>query len=84
MDPADKRSALLRLARLEARLTALRLRLMAASDDVALAEGARDVAALMAPPHARRLQRRTGATWRSLRRWIGAGPVWPPALLPAT
>ncbi len=48
MDPADKRSALLRLARLEARLTALRLRLMAASDDVALAEGARDVAALMA------------------------------------
>ena len=47
MDPDDKRSALLRLARLEARLTALRLRLMAASDEVALAEGARDVAALM-------------------------------------
>jgi len=47
MDPGDKRSALLRLARLEARLTALRLRLMAAADDVALAEGARDVAALM-------------------------------------
>jgi hypothetical protein len=47
MDPADKRSALLRLARLDARLTALRLRLMAASDDVALAEGARDVAALL-------------------------------------
>jgi hypothetical protein len=48
MDPADKRSALLQLARLEAQLTALRLRLMAASDDVALAEGARDVAALVA------------------------------------
>jgi hypothetical protein len=47
MDPADKRTALLRLAGLEAQLTALRLRLMAASDDVALAEGARDVAALM-------------------------------------
>ena len=47
MDPADKRSALLRLARLEARLAALKLRLMATSDDVALAEGARDVAALM-------------------------------------
>jgi hypothetical protein len=47
MDPADKRTALLRLTRLDARLTALRLRLMAASDDVALAEGARDVAALL-------------------------------------
>ena len=57
MDPADKRTALLRLARLDAQLTALRLRLMAASDDVALAEGARDVAALVDPPHPRRLQR---------------------------
>ena len=47
MDPGDKRNALLRLARLEARLKSLQLRLMAASDDVALAEGARDVAALL-------------------------------------
>ncbi len=47
MDPADKRTALLRLARLDSRLTALRLRLMAVADDVALAEGARDVAALL-------------------------------------
>ena len=47
MDPADKRTALLQLTRLEARLTALRLRVMAVSDDVALAEGARDVAALL-------------------------------------
>ncbi len=36
------------LARLEAQLSALKLRVMAVSDDVALAEGARDVAALMA------------------------------------
>ena len=48
MDPGDKRTALMRLARLEARLKSLQLRLIAASDDVALAEGARDVAALMA------------------------------------
>ena len=47
MDPADKRSALLELTRLEAQLSALKLRVMAVSDDVALAEGARDVAALV-------------------------------------
>ena len=47
MAPADKRSALLGLARVETQLVALKLRLMAVSDDVALAEGARDVAALV-------------------------------------
>ena len=47
MEPADKRVALLALIRLEAQLTALKLRVMAVSDDVALAEGARDVGALM-------------------------------------
>ena len=47
MDPDDKRTALLRLARLEAQLAALKLRVMAASEDVAEAEGARDVAALV-------------------------------------
>jgi hypothetical protein len=47
MDPKDKRTALLRLTRLDAKLAALRLRLMAASDDVAEAEGARDIAALI-------------------------------------
>ncbi len=47
MEPADKRTVLLELARLEAQLMALRLRVMAVSDDVALAEGARDVAALL-------------------------------------
>ena len=46
MDPAEKRAALLELTRLEAQLSALKLRVMAVSDDVALAEGARDVAAL--------------------------------------
>ena len=48
MAPADKRTALLELTRLEAQLSALKLRVMAVSDDVALAEGARDVAALVA------------------------------------
>jgi hypothetical protein len=47
MDPREKRAALVRLARLESQLTAVRLRLMAASDDLAQAEGARDVAALL-------------------------------------
>ncbi len=74
MDPADKRTALLRLTRLDARLTALRLRLMAASDDVALAEGARDVAALVAH-HSRGdygTNRRDLALAEALdRRWIG-------------
>ena len=47
MGPGDKWDALLRLTRLEAQLSALKLRVMAVSDDVALAEGARDVAALV-------------------------------------
>jgi hypothetical protein len=47
MAPADKKRALLELTRVEAQLSALKLRLMAASDDVALEEGARDVASLL-------------------------------------
>ena len=47
MEPADKRAALLALTRLEAQLNALKLRVMAVADDVALAQGARDVAALL-------------------------------------
>ncbi len=47
MDPTDKRTALVELSRLEAQLSALKLRVMAVADDVALAEGARDVAALL-------------------------------------
>jgi len=47
MDAADKRAALVELTRLEAQLSALKLRVMAVADDVALAEGARDVAALL-------------------------------------
>jgi hypothetical protein len=47
MEARDRREALLRLARLETRLAGLKLRLLAACDDVALAEGARDVAALV-------------------------------------
>jgi len=74
MDPADKREALLRLARLDARLTALRLRLMAVADDVALADGARDVAALITH-HTRGdfgANRRDLALAEALdRRWLG-------------
>lgn len=47
MSTPDKRTALLGLARAEALLAALRLRVMAAADDVAEAEGARDVASLL-------------------------------------
>ena len=47
MDPADKRTALVELTRLEAQLSALKLRVMAVADDVALAEGARDIGALL-------------------------------------
>ena len=47
MEPGEKRAALLRLTRLDAQLAGLRLRVMAACDDVAVAEGARDVAALL-------------------------------------
>lgn len=47
MRPEDKRAALLRLTRVEAQLASVRLRLMAVSDDVAQAQGARDVAALV-------------------------------------
>ena len=48
MDPRDRRAVLLQLCGVEAQLVALRLRVMAASDDVALEEGARNVAALLA------------------------------------
>jgi hypothetical protein len=44
----EKERALLWLLRAESRLTSLRLRLMAASDDVAAAHGSRDVAAWLA------------------------------------
>lgn len=47
MSPGDKQAALLQLTRVEAQLAALRLRVMAASDDVAQEQGARDVAALV-------------------------------------
>ncbi len=47
MDPAQKRWALLELTRVQAQLAGLRVRLLAASDDVALVEGARDIAALV-------------------------------------
>jgi len=47
MSPADKRTALLELTRVEARVAGLKLRVMAVSDDVAVAQGARDVAALV-------------------------------------
>ena len=74
MDLAEKRSALLRLVRLEAQVSALKLRVMAASDDVAVAEGARDVAALVAH-HARGdygVNRRDLALAEALdRRWPG-------------
>ena len=45
LSTAEKAEALRALAVLEARLTALRLSVMAAADDVAEATGARDVAA---------------------------------------
>jgi len=48
MGPADKRAALLALSDAERRLAELKLRVMAASDDVAQADGARDVAAWLA------------------------------------
>ena len=46
-DPRTSEPRCCKLSRVEAQLSALRLRLMAASDDVALDEGARDVAALV-------------------------------------
>lgn len=45
MPTRDKANALVRLAAVEARLSALRLRLLAHADDVALEHGARDAAA---------------------------------------
>jgi hypothetical protein len=43
----DKKALLVQLARLEARIAAMRLQTMAVADDVAAVEGARDVAALL-------------------------------------
>ena len=47
MRPTDKQAALMQLTRVEAQLAALRMRLMAASDDIAEEQGARDVAAMV-------------------------------------
>jgi hypothetical protein len=47
LEPQEKRAVLVQLARLEARLTAVRLHVMAVADDVAAADGDRDVAALL-------------------------------------
>lgn len=47
MRPEDKQAALVQLIRVETQLAALRMRLMAVSDDLALEQGARDVAALV-------------------------------------
>jgi hypothetical protein len=47
MTPAEKKAALVELTRVEAQVAGLRLRVMAVADDVALEEGARDVAALL-------------------------------------
>ncbi|WP_240617409.1 HNH endonuclease signature motif containing protein [Nocardioides speluncae] len=48
MRTGEKAAALLALSRLEVQLTALRLRIMASADDVAVETGARDVAAWLA------------------------------------
>jgi len=48
MGVADKESALVELARVEARVAELKARVLAAGDDVAVAHGARDVAAWLA------------------------------------
>jgi len=48
MSTRDKAAALVRLSRLESQLTALRLRVQAAADDVAEADAARDTAAWLA------------------------------------
>ena len=47
LSPPEKLALLVDLARLEARLTSVRLRAMAVADDAAAAEGARDAAALL-------------------------------------
>ena len=74
MDPADKRTALVELTRLEAQLSALKLRVLAVADDVALAEGARDIGALLT--HETRTDFATNRRDLSLaealdRRWAG-------------
>ena len=77
MSPADKRTALLGLAQVEAQLAGLRMRLMAVADDVALAEGARDIAALIS--HETRGDfGATGVTWRWPRPWTDGGASSPP------
>lgn len=75
-DAQTKEEALLSLLRAESRLTSLRLRLMAAADDVAAANGAYDVAAWMAAQS----RREYGAARRDLElgraldgRWIKVG-----------
>lgn len=84
MSSADKAAALLEVSRAASQLEALRLRLMAASDDVALDAGARDAATWLA--HETRADRReqhrdlqlaTGLAerWHGVRDGLAAGAV---------
>ncbi len=89
VDPAfmrtgDKADALLALSRLEVQLTALRLRIMASADDVAVETGARDVAAWLAhqtqdSPQACRAEQHLATAldtrWTRLAAGIAAGAV---------
>jgi hypothetical protein len=69
----EKEESLLGLVRAESRLAALRLRLMAASDDVAAAHGSRDVAAWLAAQS----RQEYGATRRDLELGRALDARWP-------
>lgn len=84
MSPEDKHAALLQLSRAEARLAALKFRVMASSDEVAAETGARDVAALVT--HETRseaganrrdlaLAEALDARWRRVEAALGAGDI---------
>ena len=82
MPTAEKKSALLALDRASAQLEELRLRVMATAEDVAVDEGARDVAAWLAHRgrsdrgEARRdlrLARALDTRWQSVGRALRAG-----------
>ena len=84
LDPDAKRTLLSRLARLESRLRAVRLRTMAVADDVAAQQGARDVAALLthdtrgdAAEHRRdlALAESLDRRWTAVRTALGEGTI---------
>ena len=78
LSPAEKAEGLKQLARLESRVAAARLRLLAVADEVAEQTGGSGRGGLVPARDPDRPRGRPAATWRWRGRWTAGGPSWRP------